>query len=242
MNPKEQGPNAPKIFHGETVSEAAFQMYAESANLFADIIKKSIPVGDECSMVDLGSHKGIFLKDLLGELPEYRFHTIAVDINGEDLADNPADEKINSDLSHVNIPDKSVDIVVCRYVLAWNSLEVQKEIISEMKRIGSGLGIIQHQGAESENPVPLQNAAQNLFSGVVPKLKREDFFFSTPNQVEEILAGQEIQFERIQNRVVFGLSDLLIEKYGLSEQDAEVVKNILKDTDYVNQTTWVLKF
>lgn len=244
MNPKEQGDNSLKMFRGESISSAAFSIYSESAPLFAGVITKYMQTigGGEHFIADLGSHKGAFLQDLLSRFPQYKFHSIAIDVNGDDLSENPAEIKINSDLTNINLPDKSVDIVVCRYVLAWNDLESQNKIISEIKRVGRGIGIIQHQGAESENPGPLQNASKDLFSGVVSKLKRENFFFSTPDQIENLLLSQGVEFECIQDRKVPGLSELLIEKYELSGEDAENVKRILRDSDYVNQTTWILKF
>lgn len=52
----------------------------------------------------------------------------------------------------------------------------------------------------------------------------------------------EIDFERIQNRDVPGLSTILIEKYKLSDIDAQKVHNILKDCDYISQSAWVLRF
>ncbi len=242
MNPKEQGDNAPKMFHGEAVSNAAYSMYAESAPLFADVVRKYIQPGISYSLADLGSHKGAFLRDLLNILPEYEFHSIAVDVNEDDLLDNSADIKIKSDLGHIDIPEKSIDVVVCRYVLAWNNLESQHQIIAEMKRIGRTIGIIQHQGAESQDPDPLQSASKKLFGGAIPQLQRSEFFFSTPNQIEDFFKEQGIEFECIQNRKVLGLSELLIEKYKLSDTDAQQVSEILKDADYVNQTTWILKF
>ncbi len=242
MNPKEQGSHASEMFRGEVMSEAARSMYAESAPLFANVIKKYIPVDGEYSLADLGSHKGKFLRELLDSLPGYTFHSIAVDVNDDDLLENSAEVKIHSDLMRMDIPDKSVDVVVCRYVLAWNNLKSQSDIISEIKRVGRKIAIIQHQGAVSDNPNPLQIASEELFGGIVPALKRSEFFFSTPRQIEHILEEQGIEFERVQDRKVSGLSELLVEKYELPGADAENVKRILRDTDYVNQTTWVLKF
>ena len=109
-------------------------MYKESASLFSSLIRDYLPHGNY-EMADLGSHRGGFLKDLTELLPEYKFHTTAVDVNEDDLKVNIADQKIHSDLSSLPIEDKSIDITLARYVIAWNALEQQKEILKEISRI-----------------------------------------------------------------------------------------------------------
>jgi ubiquinone/menaquinone biosynthesis C-methylase UbiE len=184
---------------------------------------------------------GDFLKDLIALLPEYTFKTIAIDVNADDLEKNKADQKIVSNLTKIEVPDRSVDIVICRYTLAWNNLETQREILREIKRISKGLVVIQHQGANSLNPEVLQKASKELFSGVIPQLKRDAFFFSTAEQLEVFMKELEITFERIQDKTVNGLSGLFIDKYGLSDTEADEVKRILKDSDYLTLSSWVLK-
>jgi ubiquinone/menaquinone biosynthesis C-methylase UbiE len=241
MNIKEQGISADTIFHGEVTLEAVRLVYKESASLFSSLIRECLPQGNY-EMADLGSHKGGFLKDLTELLPEYKFHTIAVDVNEDDLKVNIADQKIQSSLLQLSIENKSIDVTLARYVIAWNTLEQQKEILKEISRITKRIAIIQHQGANSNNPTELQNASIELFNGVVPLLKRENFFFSTSAQLEEYMRELNIKFKNVQHQNVKGLSDILIEKYKLSENDIQKVKQILKNSDYVDQTTWVLEF
>lgn len=45
MNLKEQGINAGRVFHGESVSEATRQVYAESASLFSNVIRSRLDRG-----------------------------------------------------------------------------------------------------------------------------------------------------------------------------------------------------
>ncbi len=90
-----------------------------------------------------GVFKGELLGNILDKLPDYKFHTIAVDINGEALKENlSAQEKIISTLDKIPLKDKSIDVVFCRYVLAWNNPKKQQEILKEITRIVSGFAII----------------------------------------------------------------------------------------------------
>lgn len=241
MNLKEQGLNAEAVFHGKVISEASRSVYGESVSLFSKIIHSELRAG-EYSLADLGSHKGELLDDLLKVLPEYTFKTIAIDVNADDLKSNNANQKIVSDLSRLQLADKSVDVVIARYALAWNDLENQEDILREIKRVTKKIAIVQHQGAKSENPEELQSASKHLFDGIIPQLKRDKFFFSTPEQIEGIMRGLEINFEKIEEEYVKGLASLLIEKYNLSEDHAFKVKEILKNSDYVIKATWILRF
>jgi hypothetical protein len=243
MNLKEQGLNASDLFVGHSSSKPTELLYKESSSLFAELIKSREFVPEkEYVLADLGSHRGDFLKEVLSLMPEYHFKTLAIDINADDLEQNIADEKMVSDLNVLKLENKSIDITFARYVLAWNNLEKQKEILLEIKRITKGLAIIQHQGAKESGGEILQAASKVLFSGAVPELKREDFFFSTVSQIEEALNKLDISYEKVQDRNVEGLSALLIEKYSLSEDNANLVKDILKECDYVTQVCWVLTF
>ncbi len=239
MNIKEQGSNSENIFHGKAISEAGYLMYADSARLFSNLIKKHLVVGSY-NLADLGSHKGEFLQDTVNFLPEYKFKTTAIDVNTDDLKKNIADVKIESDLAHTPLQDKTIDVTLSRYVLAWNSLEKQKEIIKEISRITKRIAIIQHQGADILEPEVLQVSSANLFSGVIPVLKRDNFFFSTSEQLEQYMREFNIKFEKVQDKKVNGLSSLLIEKYNLEGEESKKVKEILANSDYVFQTTWIL--
>jgi len=241
MNQKEQGINAEKIFHGENESEAVRLMYRESVGLFSNVIKSKLVPGSY-NLADLGSHRGEFLNDLTSLLPEYNFKTIAVDVNEDDLVLNIATEKVISDLTKILISDKSVEVTIARYALAWNNLENQKKILDEIKRITSKIAVIQHQGANPEIPEGLQNSSKLLFGGVIPQLKRENFFFSNPRELEKYMKDIGLNYEILQDRNVPGLSDIFIEKYKLSPEESKKVKDILDGNDYVRQTTWILKF
>lgn len=138
--------------------------------------------------------------------------------------------------------DKSVDVSVMRYALAWNIYEKQREVLSEVKRITKKIAVIQHQGADSLNPVELQDASSKLFDGRVGNLKREGFYFSTSSEVEEMMGNLDIKYVKVDERKIPGLSTLLALKYNLSDEDQKRVVEILGECDYVVSTTWILKF
>lgn len=236
-----QGLNAISLFRGKSATKPAKLIYAESAVLFADAIKSHLPV-EAYTLLDLGSHKGEFLEDLVEKLRDYSFDAIAVDVNEADLKDNPAETKIAADLITIPLGDKSVDITIARYAIAWNNAENQKRIIKEIGRLTRTIAIIQHQGSDPEHPHNPQTAARELFRGKIPELKREEFYFSSATEVEAWFTEFGFKFERIQHRRVEDISELYIEKYRLEGDNAEAVRNILAGADYLWQTAWVVTF
>lgn len=235
-----QGLKASDVFSGRGQSEASKLFYNESADLFANIIRKNFQPS-QYSLADLGGHKGEFLKELLAKLPEYQFESIIIDQESGLIPELKA-EKVVGNIKNTSLPDKSIDLVILRYVLAWDTLEDQKLILAEIARICKGVTIIQHQGADSSNPEPLQKALANLFSGEIPDLKREEGFFTESKQIENWLNELGVNYEKIQERTIEPVSDLFIDKFGLVGDEINLVKNIFKDCDYTNQSTFVLKF
>lgn len=235
-----QGTNAEKIFHGQAKSPASQLFYAESAPLFSKIIRENLGPGTY-SLVDLGGYKGEFLSELSKNLQEYKFESIIVDkIDG--LDSGVSAKKVVADIINVPLPDKSADIVILRYVLPWDSFENQKLILNEVKRLCNGLCIIQHQGADSNDPVPMQQAALKLFSGNPPRLKRDNGFFTESKQVEKWMDGLQMPYKKVQERKVETLSETFVEKFELNDEEANTVRDVLKGCDYIMQTTWVLNF
>jgi hypothetical protein len=237
---KFQGEKASDAFHGKSENNAMKLVYSESADLFSQEIKKYFKPGNY-NLVDLGGHRGEFLNDILLKLPEYTFDSTVVDINDGIDKDVNA-KKLQIDIRNTPFTDKSIDITIVRYVLAWNSLLNQKEILKEIARITKGIAIIQHQGSMNEDPLRLQNALHTVFNGDIPKLKRDNCLFTESILVETRMNELGIEYEKIQNRMVKGLSDIFIERFSLSEHEAQKTKDILHDCDYIIQTTWVLKF
>ncbi|MEI8339102.1 MAG: methyltransferase domain-containing protein [bacterium] len=241
MNQKDQGANADILFHGEGSTEAIKLIYKESAQFLTNKLKEKLNPG-EYTLADLGSHKGAFLTDFISLLPDYNFITTAIDVNGDDLKDNQAMKKIISNLKNIPVSDKAFDVVIARYSIAWNTFEDQNKILTEIKRITKKIAIIQHQGADSDNPIPLQTASEKLFSGIIPKLKRNEFFFSTPKHIEGFMQELDLNFEKIQDRKVEGLSGVLAERFKLTDVEALETKKILEGSDYITQSAWIINF
>ncbi|HLD38358.1 hypothetical protein A2996_02190 [Candidatus Campbellbacteria bacterium RIFCSPLOWO2_01_FULL_34_15] len=241
MFQKIQGAFSEKLFHGFSTNKTIKLIYGESSKLFSDIIKNEFKKG-KYTLLDIGSHKGELLRDLMLNLTEYDFNTTAIDLDNLDLNKNIADYKIISDAKQIPLENKKFDITISRYVLAWNSLEDQIKIISEIKRLTKGIAIIQHQGADKKNPDELQISSHKLFSGIVELLERKDFYFSTEAEIEGILKKENIKYKIIQSRKINGLAELLIEKYSLQDNDAKKTKETLKNSDYIIQSTFILDF
>lgn len=224
------------MFHGHAKSVASKLIYSESAKLFADIIKNNFKPGSY-TLIDLGGHKGEFLSDLLNFLPGYNFESTIIDMEN-DIYTSLKSKKIISDIINSGLSDKSADIIILRYVLAWNSLEKQKEILKEVSRICKGICMIQHQGSKNNDSLLFQSE----FGEIIPKMKGSEGVFTDPNTVEKCMSDLGVHFYKLQERRVDGLSDIAIEKYSLARPEAQKIKELLKGRDYVIQTTWVLEF
>lgn len=236
-----QGENSEKTFHGIGSVGAIKLFYGESASLFAKIIRANYKPG-KYTLADLGGHKGELLADILKELPEYEFDAIIIDrVAGLDDK-NIKTRKIVGNIINSEIANKSIDIVIMRYVLPWDAYDKQKLIIQETQRICRGITIIQHQGAPDDNPRLLQEASLKLWSGIVPVLKRDYGFFTEAKKVEKWMDELNIKYEKIDQKYIETLSEMFIEKFKLNENDANKTIELLKGCDGITITTWLLRF
>ncbi len=239
-----QGEHGDVVFRGEGRFLANKELYAESAENFANVIKEKLPVREEpYVLADLGGHKGELLGNILEKLPEYDFKTIAVDLNEDALAQNvTAVEKVVASLDKLPLSDKSVDVVMARYVLPWNSQEVQKNILKEIIRVAKQFAIIEHAGAPSDDAEAWRQNLNKLFNNekVTELNGRHTQFFSSRGEIEDWMTEAGVHFERITERKVDNLSDVFIEKWGMGSAKINAVKNILGDKDYIMQTRWVI--
>jgi len=240
-----QGESTSEVFAGKYVFEATKELYAQSAPYISSIIEKLLPPMEpetlKYELTDLGSFKGELLSNIISRLPQYHFHTTAVDINEIALRENNADQKIVAELNKLPIKNLSQDVVTARYVLVWNTLTDQQRILSEIARITKGVAIIQHAGADSKNSDEWRYNLNKLLTGIdIPKLKREGHFFSSRQEVEEILNGLAIRYEKIKEKRIDNFSDVFIERYSLNENEKETMKRILDRKDYIFQTTWLI--
>ena len=236
----EQGKNSARVFHGESQSDAVKSFYKDSVPLFTKIIKNNLKP-NKYALIDIGGHKGEFLSELLTELPEYKFESTIID-KVEGLEDGLNVKKLVEDVVNNSLPDKCADLVIMRYVLPWDVYDNQKRILNEIKRLCKNIAIIQHQGAPSNNPKPLQNAAKELWGGAVPTLKREHGLFTESSKIEEWMNELGMKFEKIEEKYIETLSELFIEKFGLDGTEAQKTKDILKGCDGISITTWVIMF
>lgn len=242
----EQGKGASRVFEGERGIPVIERIYGESAKFFADEIRKFLPPRPEAytmSVLDVGSYRGEFLKDLISEFGnDYKFDITAIDANEAALKDNTAaGMKVVGNVAELPFRDNAFDVTVMRYVLPWNDKDEQKQILSEVNRVSDKYAIIQHSGAVRENSADWQREFHKIFSGDIQKLKREKVYFSSPTEIESWMSEQEINYRVLQDRIVPDISDLFIAKYELSTDDVARVKEILVGSDYIEQTSWVLE-
>lgn len=241
---KNLGEKTSNVFKGESNSLAARELYGESAEYFADVIKNKLSDKNKTyKLADLGSFKGELLGNVLDKLPDYKFNTIAVDINEEALKENSsAQEKIIATLDKTTLEGTSMDVILCRYALAWNNQKKQQEILKEIARIVKGFAIVQHAGADIDNSNKWREKIDNLLNGEeIPKLKRTGYYFSSRSEIENWMKENKINFERLMERKIENLSDVFIERYNLNDSESLKTKEILGDKNYIIQTTWLIR-
>jgi len=237
----EQGENSSDVFGGANKTKTTVEIYGQSPEFFANIIRQKLNPDKEYNLADLGSFDGKLLENVLKLLPEYKFRTFGIDREQNLKNNHSAQEKIAAEIDWIPLSDKSMDIVLGRYILVWNDPEKQKRILKEIGRITRGFAIVQSAGSDTEGSDAWREKFNHLFSGKdVPKLHRVGHFFSSRDEVEGWMKEQNIQFERIQDRKVNEFSNVFCEKYNLDDAECAMTKKILDDKDFTVQNTWII--
>jgi ubiquinone/menaquinone biosynthesis C-methylase UbiE len=240
---REQGQFAQEIFAGKIDKPAIKELYSESAQLFAELIKNRLMPRDEpYELLDVGSFKGDLVDNVVSELGDsYKIKATGIDINGDALIQNTAvDRKVVGDISAMPFRDRQFDISEARYVMPWNVFEKQGDILKEISRVTKGFAIIQHAGADDVDTASWQGVMHNLLNGAVEKLKRKVCYFASAQELEGFMDKMGIKYERVQSRRVDHVSQVFIEKFNLNEVEAQKVISRLGAKDYIYQTTWVI--
>lgn len=239
---QEMGDTTSKVFAGQYESETTREMYTETAEFFADEIRKRLNNEREYTLVDVSSFQGELMADTLKRLPEYRFHTIAVDVDHNALTNNVATtNRIVAAADNLPFSDHGIDIAMVRYVLQWNSAEKQKKILAELARTTKEFAIIEHIGSDVADTDGWRKHMDILVGGeAVSKLKRGEHFFSSRDEIEEWMKQAGIMFERIRDREIHDASNAYIERFALDENESEQTRQILGDKDFFRQTDWII--
>ncbi len=241
LETQEMGKNTSKVFSGQAESKASQEAYNETPILFSNEIKKRLPSNREYSMADIGSFKGELVNKLLEFIPEYNINTIAVDINQEALSKNNLNKKIIASAENMPFEDNSINIEIVRFVLQWNSFERQKRIIREIARTTKNFALVEHGGCDNHNPDTWRQKMDMLLDGKeIPKLKRGEHFFSSRDEIEEIMRNENIKFERIKEKTINDIADIYTERYGLNEDENKKAKDILGNSNFFIQTDWII--
>lgn len=231
------------IFKGNSISNAIKEIYGESASLFANLIKSKLPDTEkEYTLLDIGSSKGELLADILTLLPEYHFDITVTDTNPDAVSQNCIDgKKIVADAESLPFDDKSIDLIIMRYVLQFNLIENQKNIINEVSRVTKGFAIVQHGGADSFDAESWREKIDKIFiDDDLPQIRRSGMFWSTAEEIENYMDSENIRYERILSKKIQGLSQPFIERYSLGNEQATKLRTMLGDKDFLTQTTWII--
>ncbi|MDE1919453.1 MAG: methyltransferase domain-containing protein [Patescibacteria group bacterium] len=235
------GENTSKVFSGEAGTKAAREAYNKTPEVFSEEIKKRLLPNKEYTIADIGSFRGELLGKLLELVPDYKFRTIAVDINQDALNKNTLQEKIISDAEHLPFGNGSIDIEVVRFLLQWNHWERQKQIIKEIARTVKEFALVEHGGADNENPDEWREKMDKLFEGVeVPKLKRGEHFFSSRDEIEQMMRDEGIKYERVREKIISDVAEIYSERFGLNEEESAKTRKILSNKNFFVQTDWII--
>lgn len=235
------GAGSERIFSGKAESKPVQELYNETQKLFSDEIRKRLLPNREYAIADIGSFKGELLKQVCDKLSEYRLKGVAVDINQNVLGDNIFEARIVGKAEQLPFEDESVDVEIMRYVLQWNYPENQKNILKEISRTIKEFALIEHVGAENEEPDEWRRRNDKLFDGSsVSRLKRGEHFFSSRNEIEQWMNEEGITFERIAERIIENGSEVYVERFDIDRAEMDKIKNILGDKDFFTKTTWII--
>ena len=128
-----------------------------------------------------------------------------------------------------------------RYVLQWNYPENQKKILKEVSRTINEFALIEHVGADNENPKEWRKRHDKLYDGImIPKLKRGEHYFSTSEEIERWMNEESISFERINEKVIKNAESVFAERFNLNDEEGFKVKEIIKDKNFFIKTTWII--
>ena len=242
---KDMGIKTSESFSGKSESLAVIKTYKDSVPIIEKVIAEKLSTNGIVTsfgrLGDFGSFSGEFLSNLKKELSEkgiYFSHTTALDINKGALEKNiSADEKIITDITNIPVAENYFDVSIARYVLQWNSLERQEKIINEMVRTTKGFGVIQHPMVDISG----QKKFHELFEGnILPAMKRHESYYSIQQEIENIFDENKITYELVDMERIDNISDVFIERYNLSQKEAEILKSFLGKDDYWNRTTWMI--
>lgn len=237
------GEGTSPVFAGRGVTSASRLYYGESAEFFTSEIKKRLPSRKEpYTLLDIGTHEGELLANIIKLLPEYNFDTIGIDLNQKALNKNPTiKSKILCNAESLPFEDKSVDLAIARSVLQWNLPEAQKRILKEIARVIRRFAIVEHPGPKSDNAVMWREHSDRLFSGnEISKMKRSGHFFASEGELEKWMDENHIQYKNLRSRTIPDLSNIYIERYLLNKNEAKITRKILGDMDYLRQTEWLI--
>jgi len=235
------GERASRVFSGEAKTKATQEAYNKTPEVFSREIKNRLSPNREYTIADIGSFRGELLNNLLGLIPDYRFRTIAIDIDEDALNQNLLQEKRIANAEKLPFEDNSIDIEIVRFLLQWNNWERQKRIIREIARTVKEFALIDHGGADNRKTDEWRKKHDRLYNGVeVPKLKRKECFFSSRNEIEKTMKDNGIRFERIQEKTINDLSEIYSERFNLNAEESAKAKEILADKNFVIQTDWII--
>ncbi len=237
----DMGPKTKEVFRGNSESLAVKEIYGESAELFAKVIRSKLPPDGSYSLVDIGSAKGELLQDILKLLPEYSFNVTATDTNSTALSENLVENKIVADAESLPFSEHEIDLGIMRYILQFNLPESQERIIKEIARITKEFTIVQHGGADNDNAEEWRKVVDQIFcDNKLSEINRTGMFWSSAKEIEDFMDKNHIRYERIQSRKIDGLSQVYIERYPLSSEQSTYLRKIMESKDYIVQTTWII--
>jgi SAM-dependent methyltransferase len=244
MKSQEMGAGTSDVFAGNDPSEVIQIAYGESPAFFAKMIRSVLGSETErmVRILDVGSFNGEMFECVVALLPEYTIERHAVDVNAEAMRQNNAEHTYIAPAGSIPLPDASIDIVLSRYALQWNTLEDQERMLREMLRVARRAVILEHAGAPLEDTSGWRAATDDLFSGqTVPELKRDVWHYSTRVELEDVMRGLPVHVERVGERRIECLSSIFIQRYALPEMAAARVREVLAGHDCFVQTRWVLR-
>ncbi|MEN9625983.1 MAG: Methyltransferase domain [archaeon] len=183
---------------------------------------------------DFGGGSGSLIKDLKRLINEKELNFTNIDKDKSLLdEDSVSIKKIVAHLENVQLKDR-FDLIIMRYVLHYNSFNIQDKIIHKARSLlkKEGLFILHHCGSVDHTHKQKLN---KLFSTPVisEKLVRKNPYWSTWSEISTLLKNNKFKIKVLEQYKI-PIGDLYKQRYDLTDEEDKKLHDYLGSYDFID--------
>lgn len=229
------GPNYDSVIRspkGKIIEE----VYKNHTKTVINSINKKFPNKNKIICADFGGGNGTYIKELKENIKKELIFT-NIDKNQELLdKDIHSNKKRLINLEDINESEfnEKFDLIIMRYVLNYNPLEIQDKIIRKVKNLlkNGGIFILHHCGTIDIRHKEMFNAvfSTNIVS---QKMIRSNPYWATWKEVQDLLINNGFKVKIIEKYDV-PIGDLYKERNKLTEDEDKKLHTFLGKYDFID--------